>query len=242
MQTEFGPEPDFTVPAQRPQRLSDRVYESMLALIVSGDLPENSRLPTERELSQRYSVSRVIIREALSRLRDDGLVESRQGSGTYVRKRSAQTPVSLQPISSIEDVQRCFEWRAALEGYSAYHAAQRRDDESIAELAIALKALLDELEARRVAMEADFAFHLAVAKASKNRFFVSALLSVRTHMQFGMNLSLNLTLSRPISMAHKVRNEHQAVFDYIVAGDAENARRAMQYHLEGARRRMFEGI
>jgi DNA-binding FadR family transcriptional regulator len=242
MQAEFRLEPDFPVPAQRPQRLSDRVYESMLALIVSGDLPENSRLPTERELSQRYSVSRVIVREALARLRDDGLVESRQGSGTYVRKRSAQAVLSLTPISSIEDVQRCFEWRAALEGYSAYHAALRRDDEAISELAATLKALLEELEARRVAVEADFAFHLAVAKASKNRFFVSALLSVRTHMQFGMNLSLNLTLSRPVSVARKVQNEHQAIFDLIVAGDAENARRAMQDHLQDSRRRMFEGV
>jgi DNA-binding FadR family transcriptional regulator len=97
------------------------------------------------------------------------------------------------------------------------------------------------MEARRIAVEADFAFHLAVAKASKNRFFVSALVSVRTHAQFGMNLTQNLMFARPISVSHRVVSEHRAIFEKIEASDSDGARQAMQDHIQGARRRMFEG-
>ncbi len=68
----------------REPKLSRQIYERIFELIVSGEYPERSRLPSELELSRRFGASRPIVREALARLRDDGLIVSRQGSGSYV--------------------------------------------------------------------------------------------------------------------------------------------------------------
>src|SRR5262245_23518709 len=115
--------------ATRRPKLSDVLYQDMLGQIQSGKLPAESRLPSELELSTRFSVSRPIVREALRRLRDDGLIQSRQGAGSFVsRSNGAALPMrpiehaeieALPPLQSIEDVRKFYEFRLAVEGESA---------------------------------------------------------------------------------------------------------------------------
>src|ERR671916_1206506 len=123
-------------------KLSAGIYEKLFERIVAGEFPVNARLPSETELARRFGASRPVVREALARLRDDGLIVSRQGSGSYVRRRPDQAVLQFVPVGSIADIQRCFEFRAGLEAAAAALAATRWEDGDLADI----KAAFDEIE------------------------------------------------------------------------------------------------
>ena len=79
----------------RPLKLSEQIHDQLLALIMGGEFPERAKLPTESQLAIRFDVSRTIVREALARLRDDGIVLSRQGAGTFVKRRPDRAVLKL---------------------------------------------------------------------------------------------------------------------------------------------------
>ena len=87
---------------RRRQKLSDFLYEQVLGLILSSEYPVGARLPTEADLAARFDVSRPVVREALARLREDGLVVSRQGSGSYVRHLPSFQMIGFRTGSSFE--------------------------------------------------------------------------------------------------------------------------------------------
>jgi len=221
--------------------LSDSVYEQIFSQIVSGELPENSRLPSENVLAQRFSVSRPVVREALARLRDDGLVQSRQGSGTYVLRRPKDEVLRFAPLSSISDMQRCFEFRAGLEGEAAYLAALRQTPEKMKEIETAQAKLDKIVDQNAVGVEEDFDFHLAIAAASDNRFYFDTLATLRENVTVGMNVARNLSLMRPRERMRAVQDEHGAITRAIRDGDAARARNLMRAHIEAAKSRVFEG-
>src|ERR687895_671455 len=121
-------------------KLSSGIYEQLFERIVVGEFPVNARLPSETELARRFGASRPVVREALARLRDDGLIVSRQGSGSYVKKRPDQAVLQFVPVGSIADIQRCFEFRAGLEAAAAALAATRWEEGDLADI----KAAFDE--------------------------------------------------------------------------------------------------
>lgn len=221
-------------------KLSDQVYQQLFEMIVSGEMPVDARLPSEAVLTARFGVSRPIVREALARLREDGLIASRQGSGSYVLRRPDQATVGFGPLNSIADIQRCYEFRAALEGPAAALAAQRRQPDDIDNLRAALQRLSSAVETGAVGVEADFEFHMSVVRASKNRFFLTTVESLSPQIGFGIRLARSLSLKVEERLS-AVQAEHTAVFEAIVAGDRDAAEQAMVTHIQNARRRVFEG-
>ena len=115
--------------------LTDRVFEALKQLINGEDFQPGSRLPSELKMASRFGVSRTVIREAVSRLKSEGLVESRQGSGVFVRERNMHAPFRIDPsiMDSIQSVLQVVELRLSLEGEIAALAARRRE---IAQLAL----------------------------------------------------------------------------------------------------------
>lgn len=222
-------------------KLSDRVYEYILDQLIAGAFPVHSRIPTELELAQRLSVSRPVVRDALQRMREEGLLASRQGSGTVVLKRPDSAIASFAPISSIADIQRCFVFRYALEGESAALAARQRDPAAIRRLANALAALQAAGTQGRPAEAEDFDFHYAIADATGNRFFTTTLAAIREQISAGIHINRGLTLIRPRQRLVTVQKEHEAIYKAVAAGDEAKARQAMHRHIENARRRVFEG-
>ncbi len=222
-------------------KLSDQVYERMLSKIVDGEFLENSKLPTEIELSKQLQVSRPVLRQALARLRQDGVISSRQGSGSYVTRRPAQQMLDFAPVGSIADIQRCFEFRAAVEGAAAALAAERRSDEQLGKIESALRALDHSIKTGELGVEADEQFHSAIAEATGNQFFVSTRTSMLTHIQFGMNLTRNLSLSQTMERMERVQAEHERIFNAIRDQDSKQAQIQMQSHITNARLRVFEG-
>jgi DNA-binding FadR family transcriptional regulator len=221
--------------------LSYTIYEKMIALIIGGHFPARTRLPPELELSARFDVSRPILRMALARLREDGLIASRQGSGSYVLRQPDQAVLNFAPISSIADIQNCFKFRIGIEGESAYLAAVNHDEASLASIQKSLSALDRAEMTDALGVTADYDFHLAIAEASGNRFITSTMVSIKEHIAFGMNLTRNLSLMRPPDRLAMVQDEHHAIFNAIERREPEQARSRMRAHLENARRRVFEG-
>jgi GntR family transcriptional repressor for pyruvate dehydrogenase complex len=225
----------------REPKLSYQVYERIFELIVSGEYPERSRLPSEFELSRRFGASRPVVREALARLRDDGLIVSRQGSGSYVQRRPDAAVLRFVPVGSIADIQRCFEFRVGLEGAAAALAAERREEEDLAEIKAAFQDLEECIRDGRLGVDADARFHRAVAQATHNPFHVSVQRSLEPHVAFGMNLARNLSLLRPATRLAIVQKEHEVIVEAIEARSGSRARIAMETHIANARRRVFEG-
>ena len=222
-------------------KLSAVIYERILALIVSGDFGLNHRLPSETELARKLGASRPVVREALARLRDDGVVTSRQGSGSYVVRRPDYAMLKLAPVGLIAEIQRCFEFRADIESAAAAVAAERRQAGDIAALDRAYEALEACTREGRLGVEEDIRLHEAVAEATHNPYFAATQESLREHIGRGMAVMRNLSLRRSAARLRLVQAEHLAVIRAIKEGDARAARTAMESHIINARRRMFEG-
>ena len=105
----------------------------------------------------------------------------------------------------------------------------------------AVEAYEDAIKDGRPGSHADFDLHYVIAEATRNRFFVSVMTSLRDHIVFGMNLSRDLSRMKPAARLKAVREEHRRVFDAIRARDPERAYEAMRVHVEEARFRIFEG-
>jgi len=226
--------------ARRPS-LADQVYDQLMVEILEEGYPVNSRLPAEDVLAQNFGVSRPIVRAALSRLRDDGIVQSRRGSGSYVLRRPDRQLISFVPLESISDVQRCYEFRIDVEGSAAAWAAKRRDDEDLAAMEHAYQVMEQGYQENELAVEADQMLHLAVARASKNPFFASVLESLGEQIAFGVKLSRSLTLLDTPARQELVLAEHRAVLEAIRLRQPEVAAATMRYHITAAKDRMFVG-
>jgi DNA-binding FadR family transcriptional regulator len=235
-----------SAPSQTPAAWSEAkrsagIYQRIFELIVAGEFAVNARLPSETDLAQRFGASRPVVREALARLRDDGIIVSRQGSGSYVKRRPDTAVLRFVPVGSIADIQRCFEFRVGLEGAAAALAADRRDDDDLVAIEAAFGALETCIRDGALGVDADERFHIAIAQATHNDYYVSVQASLHPHIAVGMNLARNLSLLRTAERLRAVQDEHRAIVDAIAARAADAARTAMQSHIDNARRRMFEG-
>lgn len=227
--------------AVRPGTLSDQVYESILATIADGTYPLGSKLPTEHSLCEKFGVSRPVLRQALRQLREDDVIQSRQGSGSYVKRRPDHAVLEFAPVGSIADIQRTFEFRAAIEGEAAYLAAQRRTEEDLDAIRAAVKELDRCIQEGELGTDADEALHAAICHASDNHYFVIARASMRENILTGMNLTRSLSLTKTRKRLDLVQAEHYAILDAIERQNSDDARRAMRDHVENARKRVFDG-
>lgn len=228
-------------PAPAAPTLADQVYDQLLRQIVDERYPLHSRLPPEKALAQSCGVSRPVLRAALARLREDGIIASRRGSGSYVARQPDRQVMSFVPLGSITDIQRCYEFRIDVEGAAAGWAARRRDDDDMRALDRAHAHMDATYREQELGVDADHQLHLAIARATRNPFFVTVLESLAPQIGFGMKLSRSLTLLAAPGRQALVQDEHRAVIEAIRAQDAEAATRAMRRHITAARDRMFVG-
>jgi len=211
--------------AQNPQRLYRQVAGKMLESLDSGEYPPGTRLPSERELSEHYGVSRPTIREAIIALEINGRVEVKTGSGVYVLARISAKEIE-QNISAFE----LTETRVLIEGEAAALAASMITEEQIAALGDALEAMKAEnAEGNLTSSAADRRFHSIIASATHNR----ALISTIAHL---WDMQENLS---DIHIAHKSvcktdarrrMAEHKAIYDALSNRDPQMARVAMRNH------------
>lgn len=219
--------------------MPDRVTQALLELIRSGVYPAKSRLPSEAEMSQRFGVSRTVIREAVSRLKSEGLVESRQGSGVFVREVGPDTPFRIDPtvVDSIQAVLQVAELRRGVESEIAALAAERSGKAEIADIRARLQAIDDDVAAGKDGVDADMEFHRSIARATGNPHFL-ALWDFLGQFLKGTIATSRAWEAREESTRAQVREEHKALYEAIAHKDPEAARAAARTHMEMASRRI----
>lgn len=235
---EIGP-PLVLQPGRR-ERLGDQLYGQILEQIVSGRLKEGDRLPPELEICTLFGVSRPVVREALLRLRADGLLNARPGVGTFVISRPDERLTMLANVQDMAGYLRCMEVRLPLEGAAARLAAERRTDEQLAEIEAAHDAFSVAIRNRRADVTLDLAFHTLVAQAAHNEVFSAVLKEIREGVSGFMAVSLGLTRSGSDERARIVQDEHARIVDAIRVQDPDAAMFAMQYHISQARLRVLD--
>lgn len=229
---------------QRP-RLSDVLYADLLQEINSGKYGAGTRLPSEAEFSAQFAVSRPIVREALGRLREEGVIRSKKGSGSYVatvdRRDGVAASMPARTVSSISDVQKLYQFRVSLEGEAAFLAAQNRTDEHLVAIGKAADDLASTMHSASDGTNEDIVFHRTVAIATGNAFFVDVLDRIAPDMQFIVQLARTLLQGRPAKNIEAVQKEHSLVLEAIRSRDAVAARERMQFHIRTAQARLFFG-
>jgi len=228
-----------TAERQRPG-LADRVYHLLYSRISNGDYPANQKLPSEKTLADEFGVSRPVLRMALERLRDQGLIQSRQGAGSFVREVRT-VPLGFARVETIADIQRCYEFRICIETMAAHLASTRRNDETLGEIETALSLMQGATDSLTHREDADFAFHLAVARAANNQYFEASMRALREHIYVGMKLHGQSLMTDGAKGLREVFGEHSAIFAAIRDGDGETAERLMRSHLTHSRDRLFGG-
>lgn len=220
--------------------LTDRVFEALAQLVRGADYPPGARLPAEKSMAERFGVSRTVIREAVSRLKSDGLVESRQGSGVFVLehdRKEAHFRIDPSVMDSIQSVQQVVELRLSLEGEIAAIAARRRTREQMLAIRHALKQIeVDERE-QRDGVAADIAFHRSIAEATGNPHFLALTEFLFNVLTKATQLTRSYEATQA-SLTQQVKDEHALIVDAISRQDDEAARLAARRHMEGASRRL----
>ncbi len=233
------PERVASVPGE-PTRLSDQIYGRIFDEIVSGRYAVGDRLPTEQGISEAWGVSRPVVREALLRLRADGLVVSRQGLGTFVSTQPAPRIRTYARAQDVASYLRCQEVRIPLESDAARLAALRRTPEQLRAIVDAHETFSRSVRQGRMIAEEDLAFHARIVDAAGNTFYPQVLATIHETLLGFMRLTLSLTRTASKARVQRVLDEHAAILDAIRDGDGELARVAMTFHLSQARRRLVD--
>ncbi|MES2533973.1 MAG: FadR/GntR family transcriptional regulator [Pseudomonadota bacterium] len=219
-------------------RLSDRVADALEAEIRAGRLAVGSKLPTEVALAEQFGVSRTVVREAISRLKSLDLVDSRQGSGMYVRE-AGFAPLSFDAryAGSQSAVVQMVEVRRALEAEVAALAAERRDAYDMRRIRQAIAALAAAVATGGDGVAEDLAFHRSIADAARNPFLLDTLQYLSQYLT-GATRVTRANEARRIDFAAEVADEHNDIVDAIEAGDPVQARLAAAGHMNNAIRRI----
>ena len=226
-------------PVSSGARLSDQVAEQLAAEIRRGGLAPGDKLPTEARLVEQFGVSRTVVREAVSRLKSLGLVDSRQGRGVFVRQPSAFAPLNFeaQHAASQEAVIQMVEVRRALEAEVAALAAQRRSASDMRRIQTAVKALETAVQRGGNGVSEDVQFHRAIAEAAGNPFLLQTLEYLGQFLH-GATQVTRANEARRLDFAQQVQDEHAAIVQAVQAGDAQAARLAAAGHMDNAIRRI----
>lgn len=221
--------------------LTDRVAEMLVEEITGGHYVVGEVLPPEQIIAERLGVSRTVLREAVSRLKAEGLVQSKQGIGLTVMMvtRPSVFRMLAAERGDTEQVLRIVELRRGFEIEAATLAAQRRTDADLAAMRGALDAMAQAVADGDVAagVEADLAFHRCMATATRNDHYVSFFdfLAVLLKQNLYVSRSRSAKLAGRAELAQR---EHEALFVAIAAGDAEAARDHARTHVEHTEARL----
>lgn len=209
--------------------------------IRSGEYPVNARLPTEKFMVAEYGVSRTVIREAISRLNSEGLVETRRGSGTVVLSPSNYDSFRLESSQGdpVQAVLYILELRQGIEAEMAALAAGRRSPDQMAAIEQTFQAMDDAVANGGDGVKEDLAFHLAIARATNNPHY-PALLGMLTR---ALEDTIRITRGNEATatqLASQVRREHLDIFNAIANCEEDQARRVAFSHMGNTARRIQE--
>ncbi|MDI7862337.1 FadR family transcriptional regulator [Rhizobiaceae bacterium n13] len=227
--------------ALEPRRLYRQVAEQIRVLIETGELQPGTRLPPERQLAERFSVSRPTVREALIVLEVEGHIRIRMGSGVYISNRPPQHASAPLPKEDSEGPLEILQARCLIESGIAEEAARLATPASIARIDAILERMAHSLGDASVALACDRDFHSAIVDIIEN-----SALKHFTGMVYDSRMSPYFKkLASYFEGPHTWKlalDEHYVIRDAIAAGDPAAAREAMRHHLTLAQKRFSESF
>jgi GntR family transcriptional repressor for pyruvate dehydrogenase complex len=217
----------------KPKRISDQVYEQIRELIFRGQLKPGQQLMPERDLSEALAVSRTTVRNAINKLVVMGLLEHKQGQGTFVRSPETWrqgNPLAMAMESQDASLQDLLEVRLGLECNAAALAAERALESDLEILATSVAEMEEEINQGGLGVDADTSFHMAIAFATKNPFHVYIMKNFYDLLFVGIKKNLMGLYEEPEN--HRlILSQHQAVFESIRRRDPSSAAEAMDRHI-----------
>ena len=226
-------------------KIADAIVEQLQTLILKGILKPGEKLPAERDLAQQMDVSRPSLREALQRLETLGLVEAKQGGGTYVKavvSAAFTEPLAYLMRSDPDTALDFIEFRRSLEGTASYYAAIRATDADREILTAHIRAMegAHTIDDPTLEADVDADFHQAIAAASHNVVLLHIAQGLYMLLRDGVFYNRQRLYNRKGSR-NKLLDQHRKVYDMIIDGDPDGAREAARAHMtyvEGTLREM----
>lgn len=220
--------------------LSARVASMLTRKIRDEQLPAGTRLPTENAMAQHFGVSRTVIREAIMTLKAEGMVETRQGLGAFVRvPANEEAAFHVDPLTreSKDNLLGLIEVRRGIEAEIAALAAVRRSEAQIAEIRDAWLQIEKAVAAGGDGVEEDVRFHLAIAHATGNAYWVKLVEMFAPQLKVAVSVT-RANEARRDDYAQNVRDEHEKIVAAIAAGDPSAARAMAIEHMGRAAERV----
>lgn len=216
----------------KPKRISDQVFEQIRELIYRGELKPGEQLLPERELASSLEVSRTTVRNAINKLVTLGLLEHRQGQGTFVTIPDGDKKNPLATILEVDDVtiHDLLEVRLGLECNAARMAALRATPQDVLSLSRALKEMEENVKTGELGNEADAAFHMAVTFATKNPVQIHLMRNFYDLLFLGIKRNLSHLWDDPNNI-DIVLAAHTKVYEAIANRQPDAAEEAMREHI-----------
>lgn len=217
------------------RKISDDIMEQIESMILDGSFLAGQKLPPERELAEKFAVSRPSVREAIQKLETKNLVERKQGGGTFVKPRLNEliTDPLLALLTERPEMQfDLLEFRHALEGMAAYYAALRGQPEDYKALQQALNDLPLGADSADKSIEASALvnFYLTMASAANNLVLLHVMRTLQNVLQDNIQRNLEV-LSGHAEAQLMINRQREKIVHAILSGDPEQARQASNEHL-----------
>ncbi len=219
----------------KPKKIYEEVAETLHEMIRTGQLNPGDRLDSVQQLAENFHVGRSAIREALSALKAIGLVEIKQGEGTFVKGFEPNQiifPLSTAILMNKKDVVHLLEVRKIIEAGTAASAARNRNDDDLRKMSSVLQEMLEKKEDEELGEKADLLFHLSISEASHNPLLSNLLEQVSEAMMETMKETRRLWIFSKEITVERLYEQHVEIYKAIVEQNEDKAMKAMLSHLE----------
>lgn len=213
----------------------EEIKDQLQQMIADGRFKVGDKLPSTKEMSERFGVGRSTTREALSALKAMGLIEIRQGGGCRVI-RNSPAELALPELDSLRlnrgTLLELLEARQSLEVSNAAVAAAKRTDGDLAELAVLIEAMERSVGQDMEGERTDLLFHLTLAKSTHNSILVRLFESIANQLEAAIRDIRRVELYANQRVAERLYLEHSDIYEAVRNRDAEQAASAMKRHLQ----------
>src|SRR5210317_108052 len=215
------------------EKVSDKISEQLIKLIIDGKLKPGDKLPGERQLIELFGVGRSSLREALNRLETLGYIEVHKRKGNFVK--SVDATLQLHPLkdlirSDLKQIVQLYDIRRDIEQFSAYNAALQRTEEDLIKIERCVADMRQQMEGNKFSWDADQSFHIAIAQATHNFLRVHVTTNIFEFSEEFLKPA-NEEATRQDDTLKIIADQHEAIYRAIAQGDADQARRKMAEHL-----------
>lgn len=225
---------------ERPRRLPDEIAQTIMSAITNGDLPAGGKLPSETEMSANFGVARTVVREAISLLKFDGVVEAKRGVGAFVAEKTERTSFRISPACFDKrlEIIKLLQLRTFVQSGAAALAAELRSDDQFEVIEIAFQKMLDaNAKGPETALvqrvDAELHLYRLIAEASGNEYFCDVINMIETNIQTHLRSAFQKNAAA-CEFEASVLNEHEAIISAIREKDPEQARTATRIRFENA--------